>query len=272
VELLESAGDTCLLTVRFPLLGDAGELTGVCGVSLDVTARRQAEEEAHRLEDQFFALVSDELRTPLASIVGSCEVLRDDEASLSVEQRGFVDVVHRGAQRLTRLVGDLLLVAQHEAGTLALARGEVDLQALAARSVEAAAARAWELGVRVTFDGTAVAPLHGDAVRLSQAVDHLLGNACTFTQRGGHVEVRVEQAGDRAVVSVADTGAGIPFREQERVFDRFARGSAAAEVPGVGLGLAVVKAVAEAHGGRVDLRSRPRAGSTFTLALPLRAA
>ncbi len=272
VELIESDGASSSLTVRFPLVRDGGEPYGVCGVSLDITALRRAQEEAHRLKDQFFALVSHELRTPLASVLGYCEILSDEQEDLAPDHRRCVAVIERNAQRLMRLVGDLMFVAQFEAGGFALAPGDVDLHALATAAVDAAAPHARDLSVRLSYDGAPVPTFQGDEGRLGQALDNLISNACKFTPRGGQVEVRLERAGECAVLAVSDTGTGIPYHEQERVFERFTRASTAGEIPGVGLGLTIVKAIAEAHGGWVDLKSRPGSGTTFRVFLPLGAA
>jgi len=270
VELVESDGTRSYLTVRFPLLGEGGDATGVCGVSLEITAHRRAEEEAHRLKDQFFALVSHELRTPLASVLGYCQLLTEEGKAFHADHRRCLAVIERNAQRLMRLVGDLMFVAQFEAGAFVLAPADVDLHALAADAIEAAGPRARELGVGLCLQGGRVPAFEGDPGRLGQAVDNLISNACKFTPRGGRVEVGVEQAGECAVLSVTDTGPGIPHGEQDQVFERFTRASSAGVVPGVGLGLTIVKAIVEAHRGWVELKSKPGAGTTIKLVLPLR--
>ncbi len=226
-------------------------------------------EESERLKDEFFALVSHELRTPLTSINGYLELVLSDE-ELSDEARRFLEVADRNGRRLLRLVGDLLFVAQVEAGRLSLERGSVDLAGVAADAVEAARPAAAQAGVELGLEPADLRPLVGDRDRLGQMVDNLISNALKFTPAGGRVDVRAHDAGDRAVVEVADTGMGVPDAEQQQLFERFFRSSKATSqaVPGAGLGLTIVKTIAEAHGGTVALRSREGQGTTVRVELP----
>ena len=163
-------------------------LHGRIVVLSDVTARREAE----RMKDEFSALVSHELRTPLTSIIGYLELLRDDADSDGDDPRArqraqFLAVVDRNAKRLLRLVGDLLFVAQVEAGKLSLDETDVDLGAVARESVEAAAPRARDGGVELTLEEEATPVVRGDRDRLAQALDNLVSNAIKFTPAGGRV-------------------------------------------------------------------------------------
>jgi signal transduction histidine kinase/CHASE3 domain sensor protein len=158
-------------------------LHGRVGVLRNVTTEREAE----RMKDEFFALVSHELRTPLTSIIGYLELLQDDLHAAdgqdpAVAQRAqFLSVVDRNARRLLRLVGDLLFVAQVEAGKLTLEEGDVDLEAVARESVEAARPRAASAGVELVLEVEPVATCRGDRDRLAQALDNLVSNAIKFT-------------------------------------------------------------------------------------------
>ncbi len=238
---------------------------GFVGIARDITEQRRVE----RMKDEFFALVSHELRTPLTSIVGYVETLADMEAErLSEDGRRFLDVVSRNAAQLERLVDDLLLMAQIDAGKLSLQRGEVDVGQIAAEAVEAAQPRAAAGQVELRLRAEPAAPLHGDGGRLRQAIDNLVSNAIKFSPDGGCVEVSVDAHRHELVIAVSDTGVGIPEADQERLFQRFYRASTAEHVKGVGLGLTIVKAIAEGHGGHVGLDSREGEGTTFTLELP----
>ncbi len=227
-------------------------------------------EESERLKDEFFALVSHELRTPLTSIIGYLELVLDDEEELSPDARRFLEVVERNAKRLLRLVGDMLFVAQVEAGRLSLERAPVDLAAIASEAVEAARPAAERRRVTLTLESEEVRSLHGDADRFGQMIDNLISNALKFTHEGGSVIVRLRDTGAAAVVEVADDGMGIPDAEQQRLFERFFRASTATSqaVPGAGLGLTIVKTIAEAHGGSVGLASSEGVGTTVTVTLP----
>jgi signal transduction histidine kinase len=227
-------------------------------------------QEGERLKDEFFALVSHELRTPLTSIIGYLELVLDDEDELSDDARRFLEVVERNAKRLLRLVGDMLFVAQVEAGRLSLESAEVNLGTIAAESVEAARPAAERAGVTLSLQATPVKPMAGDRDRFGQMIDNLVSNALKFTPDEGRVDVRLTDAGDHAVVEVSDTGMGIPDEEQKRLFERFFRASSATSraVPGAGLGLTIVKTIVEAHGGTVGLTSREGEGTTVRVQLP----
>ncbi|HEY1539710.1 MAG TPA: histidine kinase dimerization/phospho-acceptor domain-containing protein, partial [Solirubrobacteraceae bacterium] len=203
-----------------PVRGGSGMRVGRLVVLREITAEREAD----RIKDEFFALVSHELRTPLTAIIGYVElVLDDDEDALDDTHRTHLEIAQRNARRLLRLVGDLLFVAQVETGQLMLEMAEIDLADVAARSLETFLPRARQAGIDLGADVTRVAPLLGDRDRLGQALENLIANAVKFTPEGGHVEVRVRREGDEAVISVADTGPGIPVEEQKHLFERFFR-------------------------------------------------
>ena len=243
-----------------------GQPFAVAASFADITEQRAAE----RLKEEFFALVSHELRTPLTSIAGYLELVLDpDESELDEIQRHFLGVVERNAKRLQRLVGDLLFVAQFEAGKLSLETAPTHIEDVAAESVESARPQADELGIELQLQADAVPSVNGDAGRLGQTFDNLISNALKFTPAGGRVDVRVLDRGDRVVIEVEDTGLGIPDNEQGRLFERFFRSSAATAqaIPGVGLGLSISRAIVEGHGGSIGVRSREGHGTTFTVEL-----
>jgi signal transduction histidine kinase len=228
-------------------------------------------QELDRLKDQFVATVSHELRTPLTSIHGYLELVLDGAAgSLEDEQRQFLSVVARNTNRLRRLVDDLLLVSEIDAGNLVLHLDDLDLGALARESLESSRPQAEAGGVTLSFSAHGPLALTGDRVRLSQLLDNVVSNALKFTPRGGSVSVRTSRSNGSAVVEVEDTGIGIPADEQAQLFDRFFRARAAAEgaVQGTGLGLSISQDIARAHGGLIDVTSETDVGTTFRVALP----
>jgi signal transduction histidine kinase len=180
--------------------------------------------------------------------------------------------VERNAHRLLALVGDLLFLAQVEAGKLSLEVGAVDLSSIAADTVETARPLAEEKGVTLTLASGPLPLLAGDRGRLGQLLDNLVSNGIKFTPSGGRVDVRVRGEQGTAVVEVRDTGMGIPADEQQHLFERFFRTSRATEqaIPGTGLGLAISKAIVQAHGGQIAVTSNDGEGSTFRVALPIR--
>ena len=227
--------------------------------------------EADRLKDEFVALISHDLRTPLTSIMGYLELVLDDD-NLTEEQRGFLNVADRNADRLLRLVNDLLFVARFEAGELELRPTELDLAAVVRQSVEESGPRAAAGGVELTCEAGAVSAVQADKGRMFQLVENLVSNAIKFTPEGGEVRVSVTPVNGVVRLEVADTGIGIASGEQERLFERFFRASTASEhqIPGTGLGLYITRAIVEAHGGSIAVRSDPGEGTSFCVELPAR--
>jgi signal transduction histidine kinase len=227
--------------------------------------------EADRLKDEFVALISHDLRTPLTSIMGYLELVLDDD-NLTEEQRGFLNVADRNADRLLRLVNDLLFVARFEAGELELRPTELDLAAVVRQSIEESGPRAAAGGVELTCEAGAVSAVQADKGRMFQLVENLVSNAIKFTPDGGEVRVSVTPVNGVVRLEVADTGIGIASGEQERLFERFFRASTASEhqIPGTGLGLYITRAIVEAHGGSIAVRSDPGEGTSFCVELPAR--
>jgi hypothetical protein len=255
------------------------------GFCLDITARKEAEAEVQRqneqlreldrLKDEFVALVSHELRTPLTSILGYLDLVLDgDVGPLTEAQERFLHVIERNGDRLRRLVGDLLFVAQLDAGRLRLEPAPVDVVSLAREAVEAASPAAAANGVSIRLEETQVPPLWADRARLGQLLDNLLSNAVKFTPEGGRVDVHVRRRNGSVRLEISDTGVGIPPEELPLVFERFFRAESASRgaVQGTGLGLAIAKAIAESHGGSIGAESAEGAGSTFWVEIPLRVA
>jgi signal transduction histidine kinase len=237
--------------------------------ALEETADRLRE--LDRLKDQFVATVSHELRTPLTSIHGYLElVLEAGPDELADEQRQFLSVVARNTDRLRRLVDDVLLVSEIDAGKLHLDLTDLDLGALAHESIESSRPRAEANGISLEFSSESDVQLSGDRLRLGQLLDNVVSNALKFTPRGGSVAVRTSRSNGSAVFEVEDTGIGIPAAEQAQLFDRFFRAQAATDsaTQGTGLGLAISQAIARAHGGLIEVSSNETVGTTFRVALP----
>ncbi|HXV32709.1 MAG TPA: PAS domain S-box protein [Gaiellaceae bacterium] len=307
LETVRQRGDGETVHVAFtysPIRDSAGKVVGISAIGQDVTERVRSEadrerllaaekdartfaeaaqrdlaaqnerlRELDRLKDEFIALVSHELRTPLTSIRGYTELLLDGEAGdLTDDQRQFLGVVERNSHRLLHLVGDLLFLAQVEAGKLVLDVGALDLGAVASESAETARPQAEAKGITLTLATGPVPLIAGDRARIAQLLDNLISNAVKFTPEGGRVDVRVRAVKEQAVLEVRDSGMGIPAGEQEFLFQRFFRTSTANEqaIQGTGLGLAISKAIVDAHSGRITVASEEGTGTTFRVALPLR--
>jgi len=231
--------------------------------------------EADKLKDEFVALISHDLRTPLTSIIGYVELsLEDVPPPLDDERRGYLQIVSRSSERLLRLVDDLLFVARLQAGRLILERSDLDLCTIAAQAAQEARPRAEVKQLELEFVGGSPVMIEGDKGRLFQLLDNLISNAIKFTPEGGRVEVRVAPSGGMAMLEVSDTGIGLGPDEAELVFDRFFRSSrvVAQQVPGTGLGLFIARAIVGAHAGTIAASTREGGGTTFHVELPARVA
>jgi PAS domain S-box-containing protein len=249
------------------------------GFVVDVTARREAElelerqnhqlRELDRLKDEFVALVSHELRTPLTSIRGYLELICEDE-NLTEEQTRFLETIDRNAQRLQRVVGDLLFVAQVEAGKLSLEDGAVDMNVIVEEAVETSRPAAAAKSIALIVEAGELPEIRGDRARLAQVLDNFISNAIKFTPTGGSVTVATFAQPGEVEIVVSDTGMGIPASELPLLFQRFFRTerATAGAIPGTGLGLAIAKAIVTGHGGRIRVESEDGAGTTFRIVLP----
>jgi signal transduction histidine kinase len=237
-----------------------------------LAARNDELVEADRLKDEFVALISHDLRTPLTSIVGYVELVLDEEIEppLDEERRGYLNVVTRSSERLLRLVDDLLFVARLQAGRLVIEPAQMDLGVVAAQAVDEARPRAERKGVTISCLGDTSVTIEGDRGRIFQLLDNLISNAIKFTPTGGRIDVRALRSPSGAVLEVSDTGIGLGPGDNERIFDRFFRSSRATDqqIQGTGLGLFIARAIAEAHGGGIVASSRTGSGTTFRIELP----
>ncbi len=226
--------------------------------------------EVDRLKDEFVALVSHEVRTPLTSITGYLELLSDEE--LTPEQQNFTTIISRNSERLLRLINDLLFIAEIEDGRLTVEHDTIDFGAIVTEALLAAAPRAKAGDVKLSGAGGTSLPITGDAGRLAQLLDNLIANAIKFTPAGGTVEVAARLESETLCIEVQDTGIGINEEDQERLFNKFFRTSAATKlsIQGSGLGLAISKAIVQAHGGTIQVASAEGTGSTFRVELPIR--
>jgi PAS domain S-box-containing protein len=234
--------------------------------------RQRGEEETQRMRDQIVANVSHELRTPLTAIDGWVHVLMGEEPGpLTDEQRRFLAIVKRNSDRLMRLVGDLLVAGQIEAGKLSLEIEDVDVAAVARDTAESVAHSAQAKRIALMVHATAPVHVRGDRQRIGQLLSNLVANAIKFTPDEGAVDIRVREVDGSCRISVADTGIGIPRAERKNLFQRFYRASTATAsgITGTGLGLAISKAIAESHGGTLELANEDGPGTVFVVELPL---
>lgn len=226
-------------------------------------------QELDRLKSQFLATLSHELRTPLTSILGYLELFeRHMLGTLTEVQSQALDVVSRNAHVLARHLNNLLYL--QEVRSSQLRRAPVAVHDMLRRLQAEFQPIAREAEIELQMSIPAALTYVGDGSAIEQATRHLTDNAIKFTPRGGRVRVAAADEPSRLVMRVEDTGIGIPADAQPKIFLPFYQvdASLARPYPGVGLGLAIVKHIVEAHGGSVIVRSKPGAGSTFTIVLP----
>ena len=257
-------------------------LTGAC---VDITALREAESEREQslvreraarieaeratlLRDEVLAIVAHDLRNPVNAIMMSAEAIIR-MGLLEDSSNRMLSVIRRSANTMEQLIRDLLDVTQIEAGRLAIHRKKVTIAPLLTEVQESfdAQARANGVALDVEFEPSA-AEIFADHGRVVQVLSNLIGNALRFTPRGGRIELRSRTVGDFVELSVADTGPGIPAEHLPRVFDRFWQADRRAPGPGVGLGLAIVRGIVDAHGGRAEAESTVGKGTIFRVSLP----
>jgi signal transduction histidine kinase len=240
----------------------------------ELDARTREAEAALATRRELVANVSHELRTPLASISGHAESLLLLGPNASPERlTESLTVLHRETRQLSRLVDDLFLLSMTESGGLRLTVRTVDIAAIleeVAASFRPLARREGQIALLLDVE-PGLPPARGDRERIVQVLGNLVRNALRFTPEGGLVSLRAARHGDAVVVTVADTGAGIPPEGLERIFERFVRGDDARDRAsgGAGLGLAIVRELVEAMGGQASAESALGEGSQFSFTLPL---
>ena len=224
--------------------------------------------ELDELKNMFLASATHDLKTPLTSILGYAEMLGEEE--LPPRARRMALTIENSAHRVLTMINDLLGAASIMTGELKLERSPTDLVAVVREAVEGIQPAARAGHVTTTQSGGESAIALVDERRVLQILDNLLSNAVKYCPHGGQVGVTCQAKGHTIVITVTDTGIGIPAAEQQQLFDRFFRASTAVDrgIEGTGLGLANARAFAEAHGGSLTCTSQPGIGSTFTLALP----
>lgn len=269
--------------------GADGTHTGYLGIAEDVTAEREVAavlaealgherelaqrlREADQLKDDFVSSVSHELRTPMTSVLGYTEILQDDYTdALDDDARMLLDKIGSNGRRMLDLIEDLLTLSRIHAGTWTMEERPFDLTLAVRRGAGVPAPQAAARHVHVTValpDGPV--PVVGDVREMERVVTNLVGNAVKFTPDGGAVVVSLTDSAQGPVLTVTDTGIGIPADELPHLFTRFFRASnaSAAGIPGTGLGLPIAQGVVERHRGTLTVESEPGVGTTFEVRLP----
>ena len=286
------------------LRDNQGKLVGFAKVTRDLTARRQAEQQARqlaaeqaanaeaarrnemlhevnarlesalalaerstRVRDDVLAVVAHDLRNPVHTILGAAEVVAKIPNVEDFDRH--VRMIERAAHRMERLISDLLDVASIESGTLSLVKGPVDPALIVSEAIELLENQARGRRITITREiDSGIPVISGDHDRLLQVLSNVLGNAIKFCREGGKVHVHVSRADDQVVVSIADNGIGISAEDLPHVFDRFWR-VGGGSTKGAGLGLSIASGIVEAHGGKMWAESELGVGTTMTFTLPV---
>ena len=262
------------LSARAPEMGGdevAAVATAFNRMASDLAARQAQLVEADRARRQLLADVSHELMTPLTAIRGYAETLGLPQfIPPSKEGQRAVKVIHEEGERIERLVKDLLDLARFEAGGISLALENVDVDEIFERVSERHAQAAQDKGVTIVIEPhDDDIRLVGDPHRLEQAVQNLASNALRHTPPGGAIRLGASRDDGKLKLTVADNGVGIPPQHLPHVFDRFYKADQSRSQAGSGLGLSIVKAIIDRHGGTVSVRSEHGAGTVFTILLPV---
>ena len=241
----------------------------------DVTERRKAEEklkETMEIKSQFISTVSHELRTPLAAMKEGIAIVLDEVAGqINGKQKKFLDIARRNVNRLENMINNILDFQKLEVETIGLQIQNNDIKQIALEVHETMVLYAEKNGIELLFELAEDLPeAKFDRDRIVQVLINLLGNAIKFTPKGGRANLNVQYREEELIISVSDTGAGIPKNELPKIFERFYRAEQQREeVQGTGLGLSIVHKIVMRHGGRIEVESEVGQGATFTVFLPL---
>ncbi len=245
----------------------ASGFLGVTAVFHDVTKLKELE----RMRSDFVANVSHELKTPLTSIMGSVETLKEGAAEDSHDRSRFLDIIDEHSKNLHHLIEDLLLLSKVESGGENLKREKLDTEKILKKVIGTLDLALNSKKIKVDLDFPEKPFLiSADAKSIEQVFSNLISNAIKYNEPGGKITIRGIYEADSAKIEFEDTGIGIPESDLPRIFERFYRvdKSRSRESGGTGLGLAIVKHILEKHSGQIHVKSCPQKGSTFTITLP----
>jgi|GEM_PF-2086142 len=272
-------GMRTFFSIEYPLFDKTGAVSGFCGVSTDITARKQTEaalaaakeaaEQASQFKDQFLSTMSHELRTPLNAVLGFSEMLTEQRyGPLNERQADYVQLIHNAGQHLLRLINDILDLSKIEAGRLDLVLEDLLLDHIAGDVLSSLKPLADKKSINLTRSCPSDVTVRADSTRLQQVLTNLVANAIKFSPEGSGVSIIAARQGAWVRIDVVDNGPGIPFDEQKLIFDSFYRAKQSRSREGAGLGLAITKKLVETHGGEFSLESEPGRGSRFFFTLP----
>lgn len=256
-------GDNRYQMLLSPVIS-GGELSGFVLLAINITEKEKTE----KMRREFTANVSHELKTPLHTIAGSAELLLNGIVQ-EKDRQDFYHRIYKEAQRMIRLVEDIIRLSHLDEGAEAMKSEEIDLYALAGETVQALLPEAKNMGIEISMDGEP-AVISGIPQLIQSIIYNLCDNAVKYNRKGGRVFITVTNREDCAVIAVTDTGIGIPAEHQERIFERFYRvdKSRSKETGSTGLGLSIVNHAAGLHNANIELQSTADEGTTVTVIFP----
>jgi len=276
--MIKKDGTLIEVDISLSVMKDSnGETTGSIGVIRDITERKKAEEELKEtmeLKSQFISTVSHELRTPLAAMKEGLAIVLDGVAGrINKKQKKFLGIAKRNADRLSDLINDILDFQRLGAGKTKLDIQSHDIKEVLSEVQETMTLYANKHAAKLSFASAEdLSKAEFDRAKVIQVLTNLVSNAVKFTPEGGLVSIDVRRRDDNWVISVSDTGMGIPKEALPKIFERFYRvNRRGKQIKGTGLGLAIVHKIVMMHGGTIEVESQVDHGTTFTISLPLNA-
>jgi PAS domain S-box-containing protein len=267
-EIVRRDGGVVPVEIRARLRRDKdGQPIGVIATLRDIATRKALD----RQRQEFLTMLTHDIKSPLAVVLGYADLLLDSVGNESKDQQEKdLRQLRDNVCTVFSLVENYLNVSRLEDGQLSLEKKPIEINQLLTQVGQQYEAEARHRSVALTFALQPDLPtLHGDALALARAVSNLVSNALKFTPPSGQVTVSSEWRNGEVVASIADTGPGIPPAEIPLLFEKYHRGTTSREVEGTGLGLFIAKALVEAHGGHIEVRTAPDRGANFSLVLPL---
>lgn len=250
----------------------AREVAARCAVALDNAHLYDSAQRASRARDEVLGVVSHDLRNPLSAIAMCARVMLENPPADERARRELLGAIYQSTGLANRMIQDLLDVANIEAGKLSVEQRPELVEDLLAHATPMFESMTSERGLRLRIETPgSLPPVAADEGRILQVLGNLVGNAAKFTETGGEVVVRAEPQGDHVLVSVSDSGSGIPADQHELIFQRYWHDRRSSRRRGSGLGLAISRGIIEAHGGRIWVESDVGRGSTFYFTLPVSA-
>lgn len=248
-------------------LAEAEKVVGAVILLTDVTHYERVD----RLKTQFVATISHEFRNPLTSIMMAADLLLDGgEVELNTESRALTQVIREDAQRLARLVNNLLAISKLEEGEIKMEMESVSVADMVSAATGPLAFQLKDKKIVLRVDiPDELPPVFVDATKATWILTNLVGNAIRYTPAGGEIKIRARHRARKVFIAVSDTGLGIPPRYHEKIFEKYTQVKGNGSAGGAGLGLAIAKEIVEAHGGRIWVESEVNKGACFKFTLPV---